>query len=349
MLITTVDGETQQPVTFDADENRLAQIQHFISSNPQILGMGAWSPFGRRAADAVEAQAFAVSQLAFVEQKTYEKQYAPLTFQTLLGNTISYADGEWAQSVEYQIVDYVGQGKRISGMGNDIPEVDVAYARKQFAVAQGAVQYSYTTEDLRVSAYLQRPLPITKLKAANMAYMRHLNAVALTGEAASGFTGLFNNATVVASFMQTVTNRWDTLATADQIIADVIATVATIMTNTQNNSVPNMLAVSIPTFEAFLKPRSTVSDTTVLAFLQNIYPNMKIVPIFELAGIGTGASTNRAVFFNADDDNMVYHVPMPLRFLAPQYQGLKIIVPGEYKYAGLEIRRVPTVYYRDNT
>jgi hypothetical protein len=349
MLISTVDGETQQPVTFEADDNRVAQLNHFVMSNPDILGMGRWSAFGKKASDAVEAQAFAVSQLAFVEQKTYEKQYAPLTYQTLLGNTISYADGEWAQSIEYQIVDYVGQGKRISGMAQDLPEVDVAYARKMFAVAQGGIQYSYTTEDLRVSAYLQRPLPITKLKAANMAYLRHLNTVALTGEASSGFTGLFNNASVVSSFTSSVAVPWSTTATSDQIIADVVAAVASIMTATQNNSAPNFLAVSIPTFENFLKPRSTVSDTTTLAFLQGIYPNMKIFPVFELAGAGTGGTLNRAVFFNADDENMVYHIPMPLRFLAPQYLGLKIIVPGEYKYAGLEIRRVPTVAYRDNT
>jgi len=347
MLIQTVDGETSTPVQFEADDNRVAQLTHFLASNPGILGMGAWGAFGRRAADAVEAQAFAVSQLALVEQKTYEKQYAPLTFQQLLGSTISYADGEWAQSVEYQIVDYVGQGKRISSQGDDLPEVDVSYARKSFQVAIGGVKYSYSTEDLRISAYLNRPLPISKLKAANMAYMRHLNAVALTGEAASGFTGLFNNASVTIATPAAV--AWSTTATADQIIADVIAQISAIMTATQNNSQPSVLAVSIPTFEAFLKPRSTVSDTTVLAFLQSIYPNMKIVPIFELAGAGVSGTNNRAVFFNPDDDNMVYHVPMPLRFAAPQYIDLKVKVPGEYKYAGLEIRRTPTVRYIDNT
>lgn len=344
MLITTKD-EAGRPVQADVDDNRIAVFQQFINSHPDILGNGAGGRYGRSSArDATEAAAFAVSQLAYVEQKTYERQYLPLTFETLLGSTISYAAGEWAQSIEYQIVDYVGMGKRMSPSSNDVPFVDVAYTRKAYPVANGGIGYFYTQEDLRTSAYLQRPLPTEKLATANVAYRRHINRVALQGEAASNFTGLFNAATVTAA------NRpsgavWDA-ATPATIIADFMAGMTAVMTATQGNSMPRAVALPIASYQLLLQARSTTSDTTILGFLKSSYPGLEIYMVAELVNLGAGA-TKRMVFFNPLDDNMILHLPMPLRFLAPQMDVLRVVVPGEYKYAGLEIRRPPTTYYMD--
>lgn len=342
MRIETKD-EAGLPTVFDADPDRVAHFNHFFTANPGILGMGAGGRYNRGTAkDATEAQAFAVSQLAYVEQLTYARQYQPVLFETLLPGVINYSAGEWAQSVEYQIVDYSGMGKRMSPASNDVPFADVAYARKAIPVAYGGVGYFYNQEELRTSAYLGRPLPTEKLKAAMNGYRRHINVVALSGEAASNFTGLFNNASVTVS---TPAAAWSG-ATADQIISDFTKGVSAVQAATFNNSTPSKVGVPITQFGYLLKPRSTASDTTVLSFVKSIYPGLEVYPIAELATAGAGAVT-RMVFWSPDDDNMVLHVPMPLRFLAPQPDVLRIVVPGEYKYAGLEIRRPSTVYYID--
>jgi hypothetical protein len=341
MRLQTKD-EAGQPIVFQADDQRVAELNHFFAANPGILGMGVGSRYNRSGAkDATEAQAFAVSQLAYVEQNTFERQYAPVLFETLLPGVISYSAGEWAQSIEYQIVDYAGIGKRMSPAANDVPFADVAYARISKPVAYGGIGYFYNQEELRTSAYLGRPLPTEKLKAAMNGYRRHINTVALSGEAASNFTGLFNNASVTIG---TPAAAW-VGATADQIISDFAKGIAAVQAATVNNSTPTKVGVPITQYGYLLRPRSTTSDTTILAFIKSVYPGLEVYPISELAT--AGATNTRMVFWNPTDDNMVLHVPMPLRFLAPQPDVLRVVVPGEYKYGGLEIRRPATVYYID--
>jgi hypothetical protein len=47
------------------------------------------------------------------------------------------------------------------------------------------------------------------------------------------------------------------------------------------------------------------------------------------------------------DQRLVAHIPLPLRFLAPQLVGLSVDVPGEYKYSGVEFRYPGSAYYSD--
>lgn len=344
MLIKTKD-EAGRWIQADVDDNRYASFDYFFRTHPDLLGNGAGGQYGKPTArDAVEAQAFAVSQLAYIEPGVFERQYVPLMYEKLLGGTISYAAGEWAQSVEYQLVDYVGMGKRMSPAANDMPFADVAYARISHPVAYGGEGYYYSQEDIRTSAYLQRPLSNEKLLAANNGFRRHMNVVALSGEAGSNFTGLFNNGSVTAA------NRpsgavWDA-ATADTIIADITAGLVAVQTATVNNDFPTKIALPISSFALLLKPRSTNSDSTILEFIKRIYPNLEITAVYELGTAGAGG-TKRMVFYNPNNQNIIFHIPMPIKFLAPQMDVLRVVVPGEYKYAGLEIRRPPTAYYMD--
>ena len=47
------------------------------------------------------------------------------------------------------------------------------------------------------------------------------------------------------------------------------------------------------------------------------------------------------------DTRLVMHIPLALRFLAPQLVGLSVQVPGEYKYSGVEFRYPKSAYYMD--
>lgn len=345
MLINTVDEDIGPVKDIEVNDHRIGQMRHFFSMHPDIFGFGAGDRYGRKTAlDAVEANAFAISQLAYLETKEYVRQYQPLLFEILLGNTISTAAPEGATSVEYTVMDYVGMGKRISPAGTDIPYADVAASRWSIPIANGGIGYQYNTEDLRTAAFTGQSLPAAKLRAAIMGWRRHMNRVALTGEAPSNFTGLFNNALV------TVANRpsgavWDA-ATSDTIIADVTAGLTAVQVATGNNDYPTKIALPIASYALLLKARATTSDVTVLEFLKRIHPGLDFYAVNELATLGVGG-TKRIVFFNPTDENMVLHMPMPVRFIAPQYVDLAIKVPGEYKYAGLNIRRPLTAYYMD--
>ena len=74
--------------------------------------------------------------------------------------------------------------------------------------------------------------------------------------------------------------------------------------------------------------------------------NVSVVPGFGLETAGTG-NTTRAVFYVKSPDRLVMHIPQPLRFLAPQAVNLSIKVPGTYRYAGLEVRYLKSMYYME--
>jgi hypothetical protein len=346
MFITTVDEERIGPVQAEVSDHRIEELRHFFGRHPEIFGFGAGRFYGRNGArDAVEANNFAVSQLAYVEQKVYEKQYAKMRFEEVLGPCISYSASPGATTVEYEVMDYVGMGKRISPSADDIPYADVASARIPMTIANGGIGYRVTTEDLRNAAFNGRPLPMRRMEAAMLAYRRHMNFVALQGEAGSNFTGLFNNASVTAA--NAPTGAWAT-ATADQMVADLNFGMAAVRAATKDNDYPTVIAMPIFAIERLNIPRSTNSDTTVQEFFLRTHPGLRIISCDELLGIGGGGTNNRIVFFNPTDDNMVLHLPMTQQFLAPQYVDLAIKVPSEYKYGGLNIRRLPSVYYMNN-
>jgi len=347
MRLQTIDSNGQK-VAFDAPDGRVAIIKHFFDSNPGILGMGAGSPFGRPSAkDATEAQAFLTSQLTYLEQNMFEAPYQKLFYEELLGpNVIKSTNAPWATSVTYEISDRSGKGRRLANGANDIPYADAAVARIEKQVVTGGIGYRYSTKDLRMSGFMGRPLDAKKLAAAMEAFRSHMNDVALLGEASSNFTGLFNNASVTA------VNRpsgavWDAAA-ATAIIGDVGALIAAVQSASVNLKAVSVTKIALPVASDQRLNQVLLSNTavTVKKFLMDTYPGVEFVAVPSLATAGSGG-TKRMVGFTPIDDNMAMWITMDPTFQPPQPRALDFDVPGEYNYAGLEIRRPYTMYYMD--
>lgn len=343
-IITVNDGGIARQV--EVDEARFEAFDS-LRRYPQlgnIIGDGIVQ--GR---DASEAMAFLVSQLAYTENQVFERRYQPMQYEQFL--PLDFSAGEWADTIRYEIYDFVGQGKRTSGKGRDINKVDVGFADKSFPVVYGNIGYDYSQEELRRTAYLRRALPERKLAAAVEGYKRHMNQVGLYGESESNLTGLFNNANVPQG--SAPTGGWGT-ASADNILKDINTLINNIWTNTAYNDMPNTIVMAPAALATIAStPRATTTDTTILAWIKanNIAKQQRGIDIdfqpgFGLNTAGAG-STRRMVGYVKSPDRLVMHIPLPLRFLAPQLAGLSIDVPGEYKYSGVEIRYPKSAYYMD--
>jgi hypothetical protein len=327
------------------DDGRYAEMSSFIRGNRAIFTSGGGgSQWGRGSAkDAGEAESFSIGQLTYLEQKAFARWYQPMRYEEILQGCLDYSAGPAAKAIDYLVTDQVGIGRRMSPGSNDVPMVDLAYAKITIPVQSGGIGYDYTQEDLRTSAFLRQPLPDTKQVQSIVAYKRHLNLVALQGETPSNLKGLYTNTSVTAA------NRasgaiWNA-ATADTIVADIIDAYSNFRTGTGGNEVPTKIVFPLSTRNLLYKPRSTVSDTTIQKFIEDTL-KVTIHDDIALETLGAGA-TKRVVFLNSSNDNIVFHIPMPLQFLAPQLHGYRVVVPAEYKYGGLEIRRIQTVRYMD--
>jgi len=317
--------------------------------------------FGAR--DAQEALFFLVSQLAYTEAGLFKRSYQPTQYKDLIPQ--DYSAGEWADVIRYEIYDEVGSMDDVNPKSDDIPTADALYADKTFGVHHSAIGYEYTTQELRATAFLRRPLPERKLSAAMNAYDRFLNDVGLSGRAKKNLTGLLNNTTVThAASPSGLAWNGTSGITAAQIIADFNFGLNAVWVGSKFTVIPD--TVAMPSFAwQYINATPAVAGTSgsmqrsILNYLleSNLSKakgvDLSIVPVYRAnttanGGTSPGASsTSRTVYYRKSDEDLVQHVPLPLRFLAPQLVGLKVKVPGEARYAGVEIRRPPSFYYQD--
>lgn len=334
-----------------------ARCQAFdaLARDPQLAAKiltGDAAFHGMAGRDTGEAMAFVVSQLAYTENQVFERLYQPMQYEQLI--PISTEAGEWADSIRFEVYDYAGQGKRTTGKGRDINLVDVAYADVTFPVVNGDVGYDYTTEELRRTAFLRRPINERKMVAAVDAYRRHMNNVGLYGSAADNLPGLFNNSLVPEG--NAPNGSWTTTNQGNPalILADINTAITTVWSNTAFNDLVDTIVIA-PTRYSFIAstPRSINSDKTILQYVKenNIAKVERGIDINFMPGYGldTGGSgsTARMMVYTKSDQRLIMHTPLPLRFLAPQLIGLTVQVPGEYKYSGVEFRYPKSAYYMD--
>jgi len=360
----TVDMVTLKVVGNDGYQNVTLPEKRYLEIQDALKAFGYWLP-KPTIGDATDPLSFFVSQLAYTEAQMFAKQRIPPLYRQLV--PISNEAPPWAESVEYQTFDKVGKGKRIAANATDIPLVDVSFGRKIIEVAMGGLGYHYNQQELRASVELKKPLSDLRMAVALEAYERHMNEVALNGEGT--FSGLWNNANVTP--VQATTGGWDDAATSPMtILSDINTAMLAVYENTGTNDVVTHVAMPLKALNALATRIVTgvggtttyVTGTTILKFLKEnclskVLRNVDVefvgVPGLETAGTkthggGDSTSLSRVVYFCKNPERMVMHIPMTLQFLAPQLERLNIVVPGCYRYAGLELRYPKSVYYQDS-
>lgn len=303
--------------------------------------------------DAQEALAFLVSQLAYQESILLTRYFTQMQYKELLGGCISYEAGEWADTVDYDVYEPKGNARWVDSMSHDVPTADVAYTHKKIPVRNAGVGYAFSQQELIASSFLRRPLSERRMAAAIESYERFVNNVALSGDTAVNFTGLLNNANVTHATNQSG-KAWNGTAAPTDIVQDIGFAMNAIWSASGYNALPTTVAIASGAFEWIsVNPMSTTfPNRTVLDFLKenNLSKargvNCDFVPFH--AAIGAGASAaNRVVLYVKSNDTLVQHIPMPLRFLAPQLEGYMVTVPGMFRLGPVEVRRPTNVYYMD--
>lgn len=310
------------------------------------------------ASDSQEGMAFLASQLAYTEAEVYYRDYQDVQFRELL--PVTAEAGPDADTVRYQIMDKVGQGKRVQGNAKDIPYADVAASTVEIGVVSGGAGYRYSQDELLKAARMVRPLPAERMATAVEMFERHINQVAMLGESAAStgqakLEGLLNytGVTTATGGAGGYNGDWGGASTVDEVLADVNKAILAYWTASGYTRLPDTFAMAPACFSALSTRYNSLGTKTLLQLIQesNIATArtgkpLNCVPVLQGATAG-GSSATRCVLYRNEKQHLVLHVPMPIRFLAPQPDGLDVSIPGWYKYAGLNIRRLYTVMYLD--
>ncbi|KWV17141.1 DUF2184 domain-containing protein [Xanthomonas translucens] len=306
--------------------------------------------------DAQSALGFVVAQTSIIEPGVYRTVYPDIQYTGLI--PVDTSGSEFATSVTYYSQDQYGKADWINGNADDIPKAGTNRSQFQTGVHLAGIGYGYGWQEIGRAQLLGINLPTEDAAAARRASEEMVDRVALLGDTAKGFTGLFNatNVTPVAA----PAGAWGTLlvagtATSDQIVADMNAALMNVFNGTNTTAIADRLLLPWSKFMLIsTKKMSDYSDMTVLQYFlaNNVYTattgqSLTVRGLRGLDNAGAGGVA-RMIAYRYDANVLKLHMPMPHRFL-PVYQSgpMRWDVPGVMSLGGLDVRLPKQVVYVD--
>lgn len=287
--------------------------------------------------DANESMFFA-RQLEAIKAQTYDVKRANLNALQLMPVSTDVPEG--ATTITYRQYDTVGMAKVIANYANDLPRADVTGKEFTSNIRSIGNAFGYNTQEIRSAIFAGVNLPARKAMAATRAHQEKINALAFTGDADHGLPGLISNTNVPeVTLLADGTGSAKTFAskTADKIVRDVNSLINKIIS--QSKGVHRATEVWMPVEQYALiatTQNSTASDTTILAFLQQVHPGVTFRQVVELDGAGASGADRMYAIENSRD-NWAIEIPMMMKMYSPQQKGLEFEVPVESRFGGVII------------
>jgi hypothetical protein len=283
---------------------------------------------------------FFLRELEFVKGMLYNKLYPEFVWSTLF--PVDSSAGPAAESITYRQYDMVGLMKFMSNYGDDAPRADVF--AKEFTVAVKPIRgaYGYNYQEIQAAMMANRPLKTLKADAAFQAYNQTINDVAWFADGSNAFMGVYGflyNPNVTKT--NAPTGSWLTSATADQIIADVNYAITRPAVLTKKVERVNTVLMPVEHYAKIASTRvSTVSDTTILEFLQKVHSGVTFMDCNELAAVnpkpsGGAGPTDVLVAYRRDSSKLELYIPLPFMQFPPQERNLEYVVNTLARVAGI--------------
>lgn len=305
--------------------------------------------------DAMQANlGFVVAQTTHVEAGVYALRYPDIQYQALV--PVDTSANPWVDSVTYYSMDGRGRADWINGKARDIPLVGTEMGQHNTGVHMAGIGYEYSLEEVMKARLQGIALPSEKAAIAKRAYEEMVDRVALEGDTAKGFSGLYSypgvTAAAAANGATGASPLWST-KTGDEIVADVNSALAGIHNATNTVAMADTLLIPIERYLSLVGKRVGDTPQTVMSFIavNNIYTLMTGKPLTirgvrGLVAKGAGA-TARMVAYRRDPTVLKLHIPMPHQFLPVQTVIMQYLVPGIFRLGGLDVRLPSEVRYTD--
>ena len=296
--------------------------------------------------------AFYISQLAGLDPKIYQTKYRNIRYQELI--PIDTSGPAFMDQFDYISYDAVTIGKFIGANAKDMPNVAMKAKKDVIKVEEGGIGYGYSLQELEKSQAMNMPLDATGARAADRGFQEHAQRVAFKGDTELGVTGLLNNVNIA---VDNAASTWAVLGdTAAGMLAkynQLNSLLIKVWEDSAQVHIPSRIVLPTTVAADLTKPMAPERPEITLAkyFAENNFAStqgvtVKLVMLSEMETAGVGA-TRRMMAYEVNAENLVMKMPRMLEFLPPQPEGLRIEIPGRYKFGGVEFRYPGCAAYRD--
>jgi len=295
---------------------------------------------GMRFDGADDAAVWFMRELDDVKAKTYDRQYPELNALRIFPVSSSVNPG--AESTTFYGYDTTGTADFIANYSDDLPRADVFGKPQTIDIRPIGASYQYSIQDIRASRYSGKSLDARRGESARKKIDHLINRVAWCGDKERGLRGVLsddNNIPVWTPALNAAgTSTKFTDKTPDEILKDFSDALCYMSSLTNGVEVPDTIAIDQATY-IYLSttPRSTLSDTTILKWLEANLPGIK----FERAGELQGTSEynpftgqNVMVIYKNDPDKLEIEIPLMFNQLPPEARNLAFVVNCEARIAG---------------
>lgn len=287
--------------------------------------------------DAQAALGFVVSQSSHIEREVMAIPYPEIRYAEMV--PVDTSANPFAASVTFFTQDQVGRAKFMNGKGDDVPLANIMRTKFEQGILDAGIGYEFSLTEIGQAQMMGMSLPNEGASAARLAYEQLVDEVTLNG--ADGIEGLYNTTNITSAAAAATF----TAGTPAQVLAAINTALTAIMTDTNGIDMANTIVMPLAAYGAIATRQLDVtSSMTILEFVQksNVYTARTGQP---LTIIADHRLPTKMVVYKRDPSVLKLHMPMPLRFLPPQYVNLSVRVPGMFRFAPLSIRRPKAVRY----
>ena len=248
----------------------------------------------------------------------------------------------------------IDQGPSFTGKGVTAPSsIEVDNNKIVQPLYQWTKRVGYSLTELASSQLQQLPIDMRKVTALQRVHQLQMDQVAYTGATAqnAGYTGLFNNAAVVAQGITSSVAAWSG-ATPAQIQADINNLIANVVATAATAVAPTVVLVSHADMAILTQPITSAGSISIKEFIEenNLAKSMgfdlEIRACKWCAGSGVGGKT-RVVAYNQDMEYLQFPF-VPLQRTPLVQIGSQFLFDYVGKFGQLEVRFPETVGYMDH-
>lgn len=239
-----------------------------------------------------------------------------------------------AETYGYYVMTRSGAAKIIANGSDDLPLVDTDLTRYQQPIYSLAAGIRYSVTELRQAQMAGQSADATKAETARRAIAEKENSIIFVGDEKVGLKGVVNADGIH------VINESKTFAamTSDEIVESIRKARAKIVTIPGMRTAKLKLLIESGAYEELSRRYGEYDSRTILKVIEGNNWFQSIVPVSDLAGVGTTKSNSFVVMDTAPSTCEIL-LPMDITRHQEEYKFPNYTVPFEERCGGALIRR----------